>query len=188
MAKQTHRGGIRAGHPPLWDHLHLGVSSWRMKSRCLTFTLASRLVYKHIYDLHNTESYINFQPSSFCVPTFGGQCRPWTPIWRQIWNPIYRRTTSTEVNVKISFLWFRAKEVEGLISNLPSPPEEPCTWQKYLSFWFSYKRYDRSYPHLHPQRNLAPCSAPRRMHRQDMHHSLPASFILSLSMIVINIV
>ena len=49
VAKQTHRGGIRAGHPPLWDHLHLGVSSWRMKSRCLTFTLASRLV-NNIFD------------------------------------------------------------------------------------------------------------------------------------------
>ena len=98
VAKQTRRGGIRAGHPHLWDHL--GVSSWRMKSRCLTFTLASRLVNKHICDLHHTESYITFQPGSFCVPTFGGQCRPWTPIWRQIWNPIYRRTTSTEVNVK----------------------------------------------------------------------------------------
>ena len=150
VAKQTHRGGIRAGHPPLWDHLHLGVSSWRMKSRCLTFTLASRLGNKHIYDLHNTESYITFQPGSFCVPTFGGQCRPWTPIWRQIWNPIYRRTTSTKVNVKISF----------------------------FSCGFMQKRLrasSQTYPH--PQRNPAPGSAPGRMHRQDVHHSLPARLI-----------
>ena len=132
VAKQTHRGGIRAGHPPLWDHLHLGVSSWRMKSRCLTFTLTSRLVNKHIHDLHNTESYITFQPGSFCL----GQCRPWTPIWRQIWNPIYRRTTSTEVIVKISIssCGFMQKRLRASSQTFPHPQRNHAKISLFLIF------------------------------------------------------
>ena len=38
------KGGIRSQRR-FWQHLHLGVSCWRMKSQCLIFTLASRWVF-----------------------------------------------------------------------------------------------------------------------------------------------
>ena len=77
-----------------------------------------------VWNQHHSESYITFQPGSFCL----GQCRPWTPIWRQIWNPIYRRTTSTEVNVKISFssCKFMQKKLKASSQTYPNPQRNPA--------------------------------------------------------------